>query len=160
MALPLPFPSCASPLSNDQLSFSFLCGASIECHPLHSTAPGQASALPGTLRCRNNVVATFEHGCMDTFPNFLALWNTYTWTVPPFSSLHHSLFILPYSRVLDVGVVLGVSWGRCGRVHTRTLLGVSFVGPQTPFVTIFLSRSCPDWACSSTNPPGGGASHL
>ena len=67
------------------------------------------------------MVATFEYGCLDTCLNFLALWNIYIWTVPP-SPLHHSLFPMSSSRVLDVVVVLGVSRGRRGRVYTRTLL--------------------------------------
>ena len=31
------------------------------------------------------------------------------------------------------------------------------MGPLTPCAIFFLSRSCPDWACSSTNPSGEGA---
>ena len=66
-------------------------------------------------------MVALEYGCLDTCPNFLALWNIYIWTVPP-SPLHHPLSPLSSSRVLDVVVVLGVSRGRRGRVYTRTLL--------------------------------------
>ena len=31
------------------------------------------------------------------------------------------------------------------------------MGPLAPCAIFFLSRSCPDWACSSTNPSGEGA---
>ena len=88
------------------------------------------------------MVATFEYGCLDTCPNFLALWNIYIWTVPH-SPLHHSLSLLPSSRGLDVVVVLGVFAGTAwSRLHACPPMSQLY-GPSDSLCDIFLESKLP-----------------
>ena len=87
------------------------------------------------------MVATFEHGCLDTFPNFLALWNIYIWTVPPFPLPLTLLPVLFESSGCGCGPrgFAGTAWSR---LHAHPPMS-QLCGPSDSLCDIFLESKLP-----------------